>query len=64
MRTMTTTKELTTVLPAEPEATSSAVAGRIAGDMLHSAGLYGRRASATMFLWLLTARNAPSQPEL
>jgi|GEM_PF-6157569 len=39
------------------------VAGRIASHMLQSAGTYGRRAGATMFLWLLATRDTPPQSD-
>ncbi|MFD0557168.1 hypothetical protein ACFQ3B_08955 [Stackebrandtia endophytica] len=39
------------------------VAGRIASHMIQSAGSYGRRAGATMFLWLLATRDTPPQSD-
>ena len=39
------------------------VAGRIATHMLQTAGSYGRRAGATMFLWLLATRDTPPQSD-
>ncbi|GAA4910037.1 hypothetical protein LX16_2779 [Stackebrandtia albiflava] len=51
-------------VPVSPAAAPpTAVAGRIATHVLQSAGSYGRRAGATMFLWLLATRDTPPQSD-
>jgi hypothetical protein len=58
-----TTVPVNPAVPTSASVAPSAVAGRIATEVLQSAGLYGRRAGATMFLWLLATRDTPPQSD-
>lgn len=59
----TLTRPAPVAKPAARTGDSTDVAGRIATHMLQTAGSYGRRAGATMFLWLLATRDTPPQSD-